>query len=1062
MKKTNLLILLCLLIASQAFAQQPQSFAEYWFGVKPQKNVQRSTKSLTQKSVAKPEIRSATSASGIITLDLSNPLNPSSFEVDANGVWTQTYNDEDYTFFETNSPFAFSHILDGPGAAYGGYYWDGFTYSKNGKNTDYGQGSSQSWIANQWGNMAGGGIKTDAEGNVLKDQSGVVLTDPEAPYLVAYWGFGMEPEYFYTIYYGVNLTEPAHNLQTLFTDGNTYEAVGVYVNNHPWPYYGNINGDGFASAFGEGDYFKLIIHGLDADWNETGKSVEHMLAEYKDGQLIQSSNWEWVDLSSLGEIGGLYYTLETTDADPTYGPNTACYFCMDKLQIKAVQEQPEVTITMNSVSRTMVLRNKQTDEIVDAGSPTNYAYTFNAAPGEYTLYAYGSDGETLNGTIELTITDEETQQFQFYTITTYATNSGWTLGTDYTINATVLSRESAERVITLGSSVTANRATFLTCSGDTYLTQFIPSEDRLAQGYLNVSSSGTITANVTASKSIPVGYTYTITAPAAATVYLGFPNYSGYFFRPFTEIIPSDVTPEGDNIVYTYTIAGGQECIYRISQTDKITYARYFSKANSEETLTVTEDMLEGDPKTVDHNVGSNSGFNVSDIFLNINEKGHLRLSSGDNFQIVNIRAWQTNNSITANKFIEPDFHYTVVNENGVADASVVTVNEKGLLTAIGSGTAIVLVTYDAINVTSAAGGPFFSAIWPENTGVFVVSVDAEESGITPNMTINEVLNASSDKNAGIYIDAEMDVFYYLEENGGYDYTFTPDGVTTVSLAQPVVGKNIITYNGFNTDNVTDNGDGSYTVRLLEGRNIVKMTSATGDEYQVLTAKSVSYTITNASHEGDIIEPGDKVSIRFSTIYHPATKLAGVYNMNAYMQYTANESTIIGTGSQYAFANTANCQTITVTIPTEWDIKNDFTLTGGIIRVGGISGLNYGDPFGNHRLITLETGRNPNFTASLRLGYFGALPDIQVKLKNITTGIPDVLTDNEIAVYPNPFTDYLIVRTICDSEIRIFNISGHCVLNTTVKAGETRIETSILPKGTYMVKCGEKVMKIVK
>jgi len=1056
MKKTNLLILLCLFVASQAFAQQSQSFAEHWFGIKPQTKVQANTRSSNKKSVVKPGLRSVTAnADGIITLDLNSPLNPTSFEVNANSVWTETYNDEDYTYFETNSPFAFSHILDGPGAAFGGYYWDGFTYSKNGDNTDYGQGSSGGWVANQWGNMAGGGIKTDAEGNVMKDPSGIVLTDSEAPYLVAYWGFVMEPEYFYTVpYYGINLTEPAHNLQTIITDGNVYEAVGIYINNHPWPYYGNLNGDGFASAFGEGDYFKLIIHGLDADLNETGKSVEHMLAEYKDGQLVQSPNWEWVDLSSLGEIGGLYYTMKTTDEHPTYGPNTACYFCMDKLQIRAIQKT-DVTITMNAVSKTMELKNKQTGEIIDAGTPESNKYTFQAAPGDYVLYAYGTDGTTLNGTIELTITDEETQSFQFYTITTWATNSGWILNTDYTIKTEVSSRESMARVITLGSSVTANRATFLTCSGDTYRTQFIPSESRQTEGYLTTSANATITANTNASKAIPMGYTYTVTAPAAATVFVGFPDYSGYYFRPFTEILPTDISVDGNNKVYTYTIAGSQACIYRISQSGKTTYASVFTKAASSESLIITEDMLNGDPKMVDHNVGSNNGYNVSDVYLNINEKGHLNLSSGNKHQIVNIRAWQTNNSITSNLFIEPDYHYTVINEKGKVDNSVVAVNEKGLLTAVGSGTAIVLVTYDAINVASALGGPFFSAIWPENTGVFVVSVDGAESGISPNMIINETRNTGTDKVARFNVDAELDVFYYLENEGSYKYTFTPEGVTSIALAQPIVGTNMTTYNAF--ENVANNGDGSYTVELINGRNIVKLISATGVSYQVLTAKSVTYTVSNASRESDTFEPGDKVSVRFNTVYHPNTKLAGIYNMNARIEYDANGSTVNSTANQYTFANTEAAQTISATIPADWNTEDDFLFTDGRIRSTA-----WGDPFGNHRTITLEVGRNPNFTAVMLTGYFGALPDIRISLKGITTNINHTSADSEIAIYPNPFTEYIIINANSTNEVFIYDISGKCVISTTLNTGKNYINTSNLSGGMYLLKSGTQTIKVMK
>jgi hypothetical protein len=348
----------------------------------------------------------------LLTLDLANPVNPSSFSlVSEKGNWTETYNDEDYSFIKLKN-CSFSHLIAGSGASYGGYYWGGFTVCTNGGNTNYGAtGSSEGWIANQWGCMAGGGIKTDANGEVLKDANGKVVVEKGLPYLLAYWGYYMEAN-------GI------HCLQTKFNDSKTYKAVGMYVNNSPWPYFGNLYGDGFARKLNqEGDYFKLIIHGLDKNLSDNGKSVEHYLAKYENGVLTQSADWEWVDLSSLGEIGGLYYTMSTTDADPTYGPNTAVYFCMDKLQ---VQRPSTVTITMNSTSQNITLTNKATSETIDVGtmSSSGYKYSFTAYPGDYTLSAYQSDGTTSNGTIDLTVSNDTVQTFQFYTITTGATNSG--------------------------------------------------------------------------------------------------------------------------------------------------------------------------------------------------------------------------------------------------------------------------------------------------------------------------------------------------------------------------------------------------------------------------------------------------------------------------------------------------------------------------------------------------------------------------------------------------------------------------------------------------------------
>ena len=37
---------------------------------------------------------------GVITLDMNAPVNPSSIQYGDNGVWTECYNDADYTWLE--------------------------------------------------------------------------------------------------------------------------------------------------------------------------------------------------------------------------------------------------------------------------------------------------------------------------------------------------------------------------------------------------------------------------------------------------------------------------------------------------------------------------------------------------------------------------------------------------------------------------------------------------------------------------------------------------------------------------------------------------------------------------------------------------------------------------------------------------------------------------------------------------------------------------------------------------------------------------------------------------
>ena len=132
--------------------------------------------------------------------------------------------------------------------------------------------------------------------------------------------------------------------------------------------------------------------------------------------------------------------------------------------------------------------------------------------------------------------------------------------------------------------------------------------------------------------------------------------------------------------------------------------------------------------------MASNGGYNVADIFLNINAQEHLKRAVGEQFDLITLRNWEVVNSITANYFIEPDFHYTVIDENGQPSDNVVrfavnttSVDPWNTMTAVGEGTAIVLITYDAVHLTNYSGataspylgGPLYGAIWPENTAAF-------------------------------------------------------------------------------------------------------------------------------------------------------------------------------------------------------------------------------------------------------------------------------------------------------------------------------------------------------
>ena len=295
------------------------------------------------------------SSFGVQTLDLSAVLG--SYPQTESGYWVDTYTSETNI---SQGIFRFSHTGSSD-AGMGMAYWDGFILCTNSETDDYGQGGSDGWVKHQWGCMAGGGLNSEGE------------AEYGAPYLVGYWGYSLE-----------QTDNMYHSLRVDFTDDKQHKPIGVYICNHPWPYYGNINGDGFASGFKtEGAQFSLIAHGLNQYGEPTGTTAELILAEFSGGELHQSDQWEYFDLSALGTVSGIYFTMKTTDESALYGANTAVYFCLCRLTVTDDEQ--------DAIERPTGLQVTETEE-------NSLTITWNETPGaeQYMLLIDGETAGTSN------------------------------------------------------------------------------------------------------------------------------------------------------------------------------------------------------------------------------------------------------------------------------------------------------------------------------------------------------------------------------------------------------------------------------------------------------------------------------------------------------------------------------------------------------------------------------------------------------------------------------------------------------------------------------------------
>jgi hypothetical protein len=169
--------------------------------------------------------------------------------------------------------------------------WDGFSYSNITDTTATG------WLA-QYNAVTGKG------------------QDNSANYAIAYIGWAQPPT---------------------ITLNNTGVVDGLYVTNNNYACYSMFNGDPFAKKFGgesgnDEDWFLLTITGKNISGDVTG-SIDFYLADYRfadNGKDYIVKTWEYINLTSLGNVKFLEFSLLSSDIGP-WGMNTPAYFALDTI-----------------------------------------------------------------------------------------------------------------------------------------------------------------------------------------------------------------------------------------------------------------------------------------------------------------------------------------------------------------------------------------------------------------------------------------------------------------------------------------------------------------------------------------------------------------------------------------------------------------------------------------------------------------------------------------------------------------------------------------------------------
>lgn len=127
--------------------------------------------------------------------------------------------------------------------------------------------------------------------------------------------------------YGV-IYAPATIVCTPDANG-AYSAKSLMLTNTTYAYYVVKDGNDYSKKFAGGDWFKVTVDGY---YNKQKTSVEYYLADFRDGKSFISKEWSKLDISNLGLVDSLKFTLESSDTGD-WGMNTPAYLCIDNMEL---------------------------------------------------------------------------------------------------------------------------------------------------------------------------------------------------------------------------------------------------------------------------------------------------------------------------------------------------------------------------------------------------------------------------------------------------------------------------------------------------------------------------------------------------------------------------------------------------------------------------------------------------------------------------------------------------------------------------------------------------------
>ncbi len=480
---------------------------------------------------------------------------------------------------------------------------------------------------------------------------------------------------------------------------------------------------------------------------------------------------------------------------------------------------------------------------------------------------------------------------------------------------------------------------------------------------------------------VPYKNPKTVITTTGATAKL-FKYSNNYFVHTVYEPL---ATVDNENGTSTHYFAADGGLSYRVSMEGKLTKAGYIKTGNSVTVLHTEDDKLPTDRTNYFTETSDAAMVGDDSLLLNINQQNHLSLELGGTKTVKAYRAWQIIDLTYNNHIIEPDFHYNILSGEDVISLEPIenqpTTNGSGnwrKLTAIGEGTAIVEVTYDAINITGSSFDGVYGASDPARCGLFVVTVGADvpdvDFGIESKASAGSMVYTETNSKSW---DAEFDTLYFLCESG--EIKLSP------SFAEGTITEVAVSGDKGESYTVLEFADGVYIAPIVSGNNIIRVTTDMGIAYQVVRGDKVELKVKNNTHPGKPIAAGDEISLTLIGVHTPIPKIAGTYNPGyknnmdgdggVHLLYSFGDETVRSEGKQYNFSKEG--ATVKFTVPENTE-EAEFTLSEGYIGLGVIGVTDFPDDGESHRNIPNSGGGTRGSTTSFHTR--SILPDITVKL----------------------------------------------------------------------------------